>query len=92
MHKHAVVFTFLTVAAISSGAHAADDEAQCKRIVNTYLLGETSLSPNSPQVDNSQRKANSVKQMRADRIPECDIQRSLTGTAAQVEDRRPTQR
>ena len=75
-----------------TGAHASDDQNQCKRAVDSYLQGEAMVSPTSPLSDNSQRKTDLVKQLRAGNIPECDIQRRLVGTAAQSEEKRETQR
>lgn len=80
------------VMALATAAHAKDDPAQCKRMVDAFVQGEAMVSPTSSMADNSRRKTDTIQKMRAEGVSECDIQRWAVGTAAQVEEKRIQQR
>lgn len=77
----------LALIAVATTASAADDQANCKRMVDAWLDAEHMLSPAAPMVDNSKRRAPDIMQLRGQGAPECDIQRRLVGTAAQLPER-----
>lgn len=74
----------LTLIAVATTASAADDQATCRQMVDSWLDAERMLSPASSMVDNSKRRTPEIMQLRGQGAPECDIQRRVSGTAAQL--------